>query len=103
MKSIRLFSLYTAHRRGDNVRHMPGPNLRQEHPNINWDEVARLFHALWYFGPRGEPPWETTQWMGVPALKCPFDTWIYQEIIHRTRPDVIIETGTRYGGSALCM
>src|SRR5437870_1955675 len=82
---------------------MPGPNLLQQHPNINWGEVARQFHALWYFGPSGKPPWETMTWMGVPALKCPFDTWIYQEIIHRTRPQVIIETGSRYGGSALFM
>ena len=82
---------------------MAGPNLRQEHPQVNWDEVARLYHALWYFGPAGVMPWETMHWMGVPVLKCPMDTWIYQEIIHRTRPEVIIETGTRFGGSALYM
>ena len=29
------------------------------------------------------------------------DLWIYQEILVETRPDVIIETGTRFGGSAL--
>jgi cephalosporin hydroxylase len=34
-------------------------------------------------------------------LKCPLDLWIYQEIVSRTRPDVIVETGTLYGGSAL--
>jgi cephalosporin hydroxylase len=39
--------------------------------------------------------------MGVAALKCPFDLWIYQEILHETRPDVILETGTARGGSAL--
>jgi len=38
--------------------------------------------------------------MGVQILKCPFDVWMYQEIIYETRPDLIIETGTFNGGSA---
>jgi cephalosporin hydroxylase len=39
--------------------------------------------------------------MGVPCQKCPFDMWVYQEIIHEIVPDLIIETGTAAGGSAL--
>jgi cephalosporin hydroxylase len=39
--------------------------------------------------------------MGVPAYKCPLDLWIYQEILYDLRPDLIIETGTAAGGSAL--
>lgn len=35
------------------------------------------------------------------ALKLPTDLWIYQEILYDIRPDLIIETGTMYGGSAL--
>lgn len=35
------------------------------------------------------------------AQKCPLDLWIYQEIIFELRPDLIIETGTCYGGSTL--
>lgn len=42
-----------------------------------------------------------TKWMGTKILKCPLDLWIYQEIIQDKRPDLIIETGTMYGGSAL--
>lgn len=34
-------------------------------------------------------------------MKCPFDLWVYQEIIHDLNPDKIIETGTNRGGSAL--
>jgi cephalosporin hydroxylase len=45
--------------------------------------------------------WWHTRWLGTDASKCPFDLWIYQEILSRTRPDVIIETGTLFGGSAL--
>jgi cephalosporin hydroxylase len=40
-------------------------------------------------------------WLGVPALKCPLDCWVYQEIIFRTRPEIIIETGVCFGGSTL--
>ena len=42
-----------------------------------------------------------TTWLGRPALKCPLDLWIYQEILCRTRPDLIVEPGTAAGGSAL--
>ena len=42
-----------------------------------------------------------TRWLGVPIQKFPTDLWIYQEIIFEERPDVIIETGTANGGSAL--
>jgi cephalosporin hydroxylase len=41
--------------------------------------------------------------MGVQCLKCPLDMWIYQEIIAEIQPDLIIETGTHIGGSALFM
>lgn len=40
-------------------------------------------------------------WMGYELFKCPLDLWIYQELILMQRPDVIIETGTYKGGSAL--
>jgi len=45
--------------------------------------------------------WETITWMGVPMWKLPNDAMIIQEIIWETEPDVIIETGTGQGGSAL--
>jgi len=45
--------------------------------------------------------WTGTKWMGVPAMKYAADAWTYQEIIFDTRPDLIIETGTNRGGSAL--
>ena len=42
-----------------------------------------------------------TFWMGRHVYKCPTDLWIYQELLHVTRPDLVIETGTHSGGSAL--
>jgi cephalosporin hydroxylase len=40
-------------------------------------------------------------WFGHLAIKCPLDLWLYQELLVRTRPDVVVETGTWSGGSAL--
>jgi cephalosporin hydroxylase len=45
--------------------------------------------------------WQNTRWLGVRTAKLPSDLWIYQEILHEVRPDVIIEAGTNRGGSAL--
>ncbi len=38
---------------------------------------------------------------GVPAIKCPFDYVIYQMIVFKVQPDLIIEIGTNAGGSSL--
>lgn len=40
-------------------------------------------------------------WMGVRALKNPMDAWIYQEILFEVKPDVLVEIGSKYGGSTL--
>lgn len=38
---------------------------------------------------------------GIDCLKCPFDYLLYQMIIWEVKPDLIIEIGTRSGGSTL--
>jgi cephalosporin hydroxylase len=63
------------------------------------EEIVRQFHRLYYR--EREQTWQNTYWLGVPAHKCPLDLWIYQELFFKTRPDVIVESGTRFGGSAL--
>ncbi len=45
--------------------------------------------------------WTHARWLGAQALKNPLDLWIYQEILFETRPELIVETGTYRGGSAL--
>jgi cephalosporin hydroxylase len=45
--------------------------------------------------------WTRATWLGAQALKNPLDLWVYQEIVFETKPDVIVETGTYRGGSAL--
>lgn len=59
------------------------------------DQFHRFYHDSAMWGMIG------TSWLGVKLKKCPLDLWVYQEIIFEVKPDVIIEAGTQYGGSAL--
>ena len=43
----------------------------------------------------------TFSWMGRPIIQMPEDMVRIQEIIHRTKPDFIIETGVAHGGSLI--
>jgi cephalosporin hydroxylase len=61
--------------------------------------VSTLFHYFYYYN--GTTTWGSTEWMGIELLKSPFDLWTYQNILHETRPDLLVETGTNRGGSAL--
>jgi cephalosporin hydroxylase len=45
--------------------------------------------------------WGNTRWLRVKVAKNPLDLWVMQEIIAETGPEVIVETGTYRGGSAL--
>lgn len=66
------------------------------------DFIIRRFHSIYYNGRHGDGNlFFNTYWMQTLCLKCPLDVWIYQEIIAEVKPDLIIETGTHKGGSAL--
>lgn len=57
------------------------------------------FHKLYHYS---YDIWDTkTFWFGARVQKCPVDLWVYQEIIYKIKPNVILETGTFHGGSAL--
>jgi cephalosporin hydroxylase len=58
-------------------------------------EVVDEFHELFY------PLHFSTTWMGFQLMKNPLDLAIYQEIIYECKPDLIVECGTAFGGSAL--
>jgi cephalosporin hydroxylase len=65
-------------------------------------ETIRRFHELYFnrwLVQKGDT--NTLSWFGYTVFKCPLDLWIYQELLVRTRPDVVVETGTYCGGSAL--
>jgi cephalosporin hydroxylase len=66
------------------------------------EDVVARFHDLYY------RRWHLAgadtvnlSWFGFKLMKCPLDLWIYQELIVRTRPEIIVECGTFAGGSAL--
>ncbi len=61
--------------------------------------IVDEFHKLYY--DLDEKTWGNTAWLGTGVWKCPLDLWIYQEILHEVRPDLIVESGTSRGGSAL--
>jgi len=64
---------------------------------MNTDEVVVAFHNRYY----ESNVWSNTYWHSTPVLKCPFDLWIYQEIVVSVRPALIVECGTWAGGAAL--
>lgn len=64
-------------------------------------ELIDAFHKLWYHEAERSLTWASTFYMGHKVWKCPFDMWLYQELIYQIRPALIIETGTAFGGSAL--
>ena len=68
---------------------------------VSIEQIVSWFHQLYYdLGHNKQGTWDRTHWMGVACEKCPFDMWVYQELLFRIRPGLIIETGTRHGGSA---
>jgi cephalosporin hydroxylase len=40
-------------------------------------------------------------WLGVPIIQMPQDLLLFQEIVYKTQPDLIIETGVARGGSII--
>ncbi len=58
--------------------------------------VINTFHSLYY-----RTATQNTWYHGIQVLKCPLDLWVYQEILTETPVDLIVETGTHNGGSAL--
>lgn len=61
------------------------------------DSFHRYYHDLEAVG----GTIQDTYWLGTKTLKLPLDLWVYQELIFSIRPELIIETGTAHGGSAL--
>lgn len=52
----------------------------------------------WYYDTE---VWEDVRFMGVVTNKSVSDMWNYQEILFELKPSLIVEFGTRFGGSAL--
>lgn len=72
---------------------------QEEHDRFT--KIIQDFNALYW--KMSQQTWCNTKWRDVHILKPPTDLWIYQELIVHLKPDLIIETGTAYGGSAYFM
>jgi cephalosporin hydroxylase len=83
----------------DGVKVTPDSIERQNMNSADASSPVDQFHALYYS--RREQTWGNTFWLGYRVLKCPLDLWSYQEILYSLRPELIVETGTYQGGSAL--
>lgn len=57
-------------------------------------KIVDEFHKLYY-------PIHQFNWRGVRTVKCAQDIVVFQEIIHETKPEVIVECGVNQGGSTL--
>lgn len=101
-RSSRGFGSKSWHARADSLLSDPIGTADDRSP-ADWSPADRealtdAFHRLWY--DLADETWRNTRWEGQRVLKSPFDLWIYQELIWRVRPTILIETGTRFGGSA---
>jgi cephalosporin hydroxylase len=74
---------------GEEEGDLPSPSVEEA--------VIRQFQRLYYY--KSNQTWRRTLYRGINVFKCPLDLWIYQELIHEIRPELIVETGTMYGGN----
>ena len=69
--------------------------------DIYSEEGLRVLSNLWTrSGWQHRLSYEVT-WLGVPIIQLPEDMVVMQELIYKVSPDVIIETGTAHGGTAV--
>lgn len=62
-------------------------------------DVVFNFNVLYYC--KINRTWGNTFYCGIPIWQATTDLWVYQEMIADQKPDLIVETGTGFGGCAL--
>jgi cephalosporin hydroxylase len=75
----------------------PQPELTAEE-RLLVDQFHDLYYRRWLVD---HADTKNLSWFGYLLFKCPLDLWMYQELLVRTKPDFVVETGTFMGGSAL--
>jgi len=68
-------------------------NYMEEILDMKLAEVLQLIH--------GRVICTKNHYLGIRTYRSPMDTWVYQQIIWETKPDVLIEIGNKWGGSTL--
>jgi cephalosporin hydroxylase len=69
---------------------------RYEIPNYLVADLTRVITKV-----AANEGWYRQSWLGVPIWQLPDDLMLLQRIVTGLRPALIVETGTKYGGSAL--
>lgn len=88
--------------------HPPGIRVGGYRPPVPDDppsdaEVAATlaFHETFYKSWLDRRGTMDLHWFGHRTMKTPMDMWAYQEIVAETKPEVIVECGTAFGGGSL--
>jgi cephalosporin hydroxylase len=102
IRAVRILDRVADRRRFTSIRAVRildrlGDRLAYERPQRA--RTIRDFHRLYFES--SWRTWKNTSWLGVKAQKSPLDLWVYQELVVSLRPQLIVETGTAAGGSAL--
>ena len=68
---------------------------------IGSPEAFRILSKLWLRSGWDVKYVYSFTWLGRPIIQLPEDLLRLQEVIYRTKPDVIVETGVAHGGSLI--
>ena len=76
-------------------------NEGEEQVDIYSNEGFHLLSQLWL-----KSGWQhrfsyNFTWLGTPIIQLPEDILMLQELLYKIKPDVVVETGTAHGGTAI--
>lgn len=86
---------------GPVVKRGPARQVGARQLTADEQRIVDAFHRLYFETWDGAQRPLNLNWLGYRATKSPFDMWTYQEIVVETRPELIVESGTRLGGTSL--
>ncbi|MCD6581329.1 MAG: class I SAM-dependent methyltransferase [Desulfuromusa sp.] len=69
--------------------------------DLEYTDLNELSLAGWLNYHYKNVLFEQVEWMGIPTWKNVLDLWIYQELLFKVRPDIVVEMGSYKGGSTL--
>lgn len=69
--------------------------------DIYSEEGFRVLANLWLRAGWQQKFSYNVTWLGIPIIQMPEDMLMLHELLYKLRPDVVIETGTAHGGTAV--